>query len=72
MKHIEFLVVLDNYVRKRHALVIFQVNGDEEFNKWNMETSLKNREQDQPVIKVMVKKWRESSALEELEISEAV
>ena len=39
-----------------NALVIFQVNGDEEFNNWNLEASLKNRETNQPVIKVMVNK----------------
>lgn len=54
-----------------NALVIFQVDADETFNKWSMETSLKNREKSQPVIKVELKRWREASILEELKISEA-
>ena len=29
------------------ALVIFQVEGEDEFNKWHKETSLKNREPEQ-------------------------
>ena len=54
-----------------NTLLIFQIDGDEEFNKWNLETSLKNREKDQPVVRVSLRKWREKSLLEDLEISEA-
>jgi hypothetical protein len=104
MKHVEYVVILDNDVRKRHqmksfsklnsmlafefqkylmehpemadripanALVIFQIEGDAKFNKWSMETSSKNREKKQPMVRVELKKWREASLLKELKISEA-
>jgi len=54
-----------------NTLVIFQINGDEKFNQWSMETALKNREKNQPVVKVHLKKWREKSILKDLEISKA-
>lgn len=55
----------------KNALIIFQINGEEEFNKWSTKTSMRNREENQPVITVKLKKWREASILEELEVSEA-
>lgn len=32
-----------------NALVIFRVEGEDEFNSWHKEISLRNREPDQPV-----------------------
>ena len=55
-----------------NALVIFQIEGEDNFNRWHKETSLKNRELDQPVIFVYVKKWRKHSSIEELKLAEAV
>ena len=55
-----------------NALVIFQIEGEDDFNRWHKETSLKNRELDQPVIFVYVKKWRKHSSIEELKLAEAV
>ncbi|MDP3298239.1 MAG: hypothetical protein Q8N09_11760 [Thermodesulfovibrionia bacterium] len=55
-----------------NAMVIFQVEGEDDFNRWHKETSLKNRELDQPVIFVYVKKWRKHSSIEELKLAEAV
>jgi len=55
-----------------NALVIFQIEGEDDFNRWHKETSLKNRELDQPVIFVYVKKWRKHSSIEELKVAEAV
>ena len=55
-----------------NALVIFQVEGEDDFNRWHKETSLRNKESDQPVIFVYVKKWRKHSSIEELKLAEAV
>lgn len=49
-----------------NALLIFQVEGEEEFNKWHESLSLKNRETEQPVVYVSVKKWRSHSSIEEV------
>ncbi|OGP98542.1 MAG: hypothetical protein A2026_19640 [Deltaproteobacteria bacterium RBG_19FT_COMBO_46_12] len=54
-----------------NALVIFQIEGEDDFNNWHKETSLKNRESDQPVVLVNVKKWRKHSSIEELNLAEA-
>ncbi len=53
-----------------NALIIFQIEGDSDFNKWHQEMSLRNREPGQPVIYVNVKKWREHSSIEEIKLSE--
>jgi len=52
------------------AMVIFQIEGDSDFNRWHQEVSLRNREADQPIIYVYVKKWREHSSIEEVNLSE--
>lgn len=53
------------------ALLIFQVEGEEEFNKWHEGLSLKNREPEQPVVYVSVKKWRSHSSIEDVKLREA-
>ncbi len=53
-----------------NAMVVFQVDGEDNFNQWHEETSLKNRETDQPVIFVQVKKWRKHSSIEELHVAQ--
>jgi hypothetical protein len=53
-----------------NALVIFQVEGDTDFNNWHKETSLRNREINQPVIYVYVKKWRNHSLIEEVKLAD--
>ena len=52
----------------RNAVVIFQVHGEEEFNKWHRAMSLRNRETTQPVIHVHVNKLRYHSLLEDVAI----
>jgi len=47
-----------------NALVVFQVEGETEFNRWNEETSLRNREEGQKISYVHVRKWRMHSAIE--------
>ena len=54
-----------------NALVIFQIEGEDDFNRWHKETSLKNRESDQPLVLVNVKSWRRHSSIEELNLAEA-
>ena len=41
-----------------NVLLIFEVDGEEDFNRWHKEMSLRNREADQPVAYVHLKKWR--------------
>lgn len=53
-----------------NAMVVFQVDGEDNFNNWHKNTSLRNREKDQPVILIRVKKWREHSSIEELHLAE--
>jgi len=53
-----------------NAMVMFQVDGEDDFNQWHKNTSLRNREKDQPVILIRVKKWREHSSIEELHLAE--
>ena len=55
-----------------NALVIFQIEGEDDFNNWHKETSLRNREADQTIIYVFVKRWRKHSLIEEVNLSEAV
>ena len=55
-----------------NALVIFQVDGDDDFNNWHKEISLRNREKDQPIIYIYVKKWQKHSAIEEINLKKAV
>ena len=54
-----------------NAMVIFEVGGEDEFNRWHKETSLRNREQDQPLIFISVKRWRQHSSIEELHLAQA-
>jgi len=49
-----------------NALVIFQVEGETDFNRWNKETSLRNREKGQQISYVRVRRWRKHSAIEEV------
>lgn len=54
-----------------NALIIFQIEGEDEFNNWHKEISLKNREIDQPVIYIYVRKWRKHSLIEEVSMAGA-
>jgi len=54
-----------------NALVIFQIEGEDDFNNWHKETSMNNRESNQPVVLVNVKRWRKHSSIEELNLAEA-
>ena len=49
-----------------NALVVFQVEGENDFNKWHKEKSLSNLEKDQPISYVHLAKWRKHSSIEEV------
>ena len=49
-----------------NALVVFQVEGETGFNRWHKETSLRNREEGQPISYVHVRKWRKHYSIEEV------
>jgi hypothetical protein len=49
-----------------NALVIFQIEGEDDFNLWHREISLRNKDKDQQVRYVMLKKWRQRSAIEDV------
>ncbi|MDZ7695875.1 MAG: DUF5647 family protein [Deltaproteobacteria bacterium] len=53
-----------------NAMVVFQVDGDDAFNRWHKDMSLRNREKDQPMILIRVKSWRDHSSIEELHLAE--
>ena len=54
-----------------NALVIFQVDGEPEFNRWHREISLRQREPDQPVVEVHVRHLRSASLLEDVNLVSA-
>jgi hypothetical protein len=54
------------------ALVIFNIRGEEEFNRWSEEMALRNREESQPLVYVTVTAWRETPAWEKVEVNEVL
>lgn len=54
-----------------NTLLIFQVEGEEDFNRWHKEMSLRNREANQPVTVVHLKKWRRHSVIEDMTLTQA-
>ena len=68
-----YLIENEDFAEKvpANALVIFQIEGENAFNSWHKETSLRNRESEQPVILVNVRRWRKHSSIEELNLAEA-
>jgi len=68
-----YLMENDDFAEKipANALVIFQIEGEDDFNRWHKETSIRNKEPAQPVIIVTVRRWRKHSSIEELNLAEA-
>jgi hypothetical protein len=54
-----------------NALIVFEVAGEEDFNRWHREISLKNRQANQPIRVVQLKGWRAHSSIGEITITEA-
>lgn len=55
-----------------NALIVFQVEGETNFNLWHKETSLRNREEGQPMSYVYVRKWRKHSSIKEISLIKAM
>jgi len=54
---------------QENVLLIFQVEGEEDFNSWHKEMSLQNIEAGQPVAFVNLKKWRLHSVIEDMTLT---
>jgi hypothetical protein len=69
-----FLMEKEEYgdLMAKNTLVIFQVEGEDDFNRWHKETSLRNRERGQAITYVQLKKWRLHSAIEDMVMSQAI
>jgi hypothetical protein len=67
LEHPEFAENIPN-----SALVVMQVDGDEEFNQWNRGLAEKQAEESQPIVYVKIKRMRPiQSRIEELELEQA-
>ncbi|MBE9575061.1 MAG: hypothetical protein IMF20_08055 [Proteobacteria bacterium] len=56
-----------------NAIVIMQLEGDEEFNKWGIKLAKSHAENGRPVIYVRIKKMKPiRSRIEELELQQQV
>jgi len=69
-----YLMENEEFAKKipENAIVIFQVEGEDEFNNWHEATSLKNREPGQTAVYVYLKKWREHSLIEEANLEKII
>lgn len=56
---------------KRNSIIIFRIDGEERFNRWHEEISLKYRERNQPVTYVHIKQIQTISALKDAEVETA-
>jgi len=76
-KNTDLIKEFNRYVRERpdfannipnNAIIIMQLEGDKDFNKWSLELAKSHAEKDQPIIYVKIKKMRPiRSRIEELE-----
>jgi hypothetical protein len=55
-----------------NVLLIFQVDGEDDFNRWHKKMSLRNKEAEQPVAYVHLKKWRLHSIIEDMTLISAI
>ena len=55
-----------------NVLLIFQVDGEDDFNRWHKEMSIRNKEANQPVAYVHLKKWRLHSSIEDMTLIGAI
>ena len=63
-EHIEFADNIPN-----ESIVIMQLEGDEEFNKWSSELAEANKGEGRPIVYIKIKKIRPvRSRIEELEL----
>ncbi len=81
-KNTELIKEFNRYVREHpefadsipnNAIVIMQLEGDEEFNRWSLDLAKRHAEKSQPVICVRIKKIKPiRSRIEELELEQEV
>ena len=55
-----------------NALIIFQIAGENAFNKWSEAVTLRSREENQPVITITIQRWRDTPSLESVQVKEFV
>ena len=53
-------------VLPENVLLIFEVDGEDDFNRWHKEMSLRNIEAGQSFAYVHLKKWRLHSVIEDM------
>jgi len=78
-KNTELVREFNRYVREhpgfadtipREAVVVMQLEGDEQFNKWSAELGKRHAEKGQPIVHVKIKKMGPiRSRIEELEVA---
>jgi len=78
-KNTELIKEFNRYVREHpqfsenipnNALVVLQLEGDEEFNDWSRKMAQKQAEEGQPVVHIRIKKIRPiCSRIDELEVA---
>jgi hypothetical protein len=56
----------------KNSIIIFQIDGEHDFNDWHKKISLQNAEKDQPVIYFNIEKWRKRSTIEKISITRKV
>lgn len=67
-EHLEFADKIPN-----NAVVVMQLEGDDEFNKWSLKLGRKHAEKGQPVVCVRIKRIKPiSSRIEELEVEQQI
>jgi len=81
-KNTDLIKEFNRYIREHpefadnipnNAIVIMQLEGDEEFNKWSLNLAKIHTENDQPLIFVRIKKIKPvRSRIEELELEQRV
>ena len=81
-KNTDLIKEFNRYIRERpdfadnipnNAIIIMQLEGDEEFNKWSLEMAKSHAEKHQPLIYVKIRKMRPiRSRIEELEFERQI
>ena len=81
-KNTDLIKEFNRYIREHpefadsipdNAIVIMQLEGDEDFNKWSLELAKSHVEKGQPLVYVRIKRIRPiRSRIEELELKQQV
>jgi len=81
-KNTDLIKEFNRYVREHpefagkipnNAIVVMQLEGDDEFNKWSLKLGRKHVEKGHPVVCVRIKRIKPiSSRIEELEVEQQI